>query len=138
MFVESNAASILTAAPANALVKGGGRLHLDMLGVGCVIAAASVWSCPMPMGTIPHSPQHARVLATVVEYEQRGEVKSKVVSAIETRVSNFVSHALIVLTVLLARDVISAVPTAVISGFCATPVGPRSSPTGCSSGLCWP
>ena len=118
VFVESNAASILTAAPANALVKGGGRgLHLDMLGVGCVIAAASVWSCPMPMGTIPHSPQHARVLATVVEYEQRGEVKSKVVSAIETRVSNFVSHALIVLTVLLARDVISAVPTAVMSGF---------------------
>ena len=118
VFVESNAASILTAAPANALVKGGGRgLHLDMLGVGCVIAAASVWSCPMPMGTIPHSPQHARVLATLVEYEQRGEVKSKVVSAIETRVSNFVSHALIVLTVLLARDVISAVPTAVMSGF---------------------
>ena len=118
MFVESNAASILTAAPANALRKGGGRgLHLDMLGVGCVIAAASVWSCPMPMGTIPHSPQHARVLATLVEYEQRGEVKSKVVSAIETRVSNFVSHALIVLTVLLARDVISAVPTAVMSGY---------------------
>lgn len=116
VFVESNAASILTAAPANALVKGGGRgLHLDMLGVGCVIAAASVWSCPMPMGTIPHSPQHARVLATVCEYERRGEVKSKVVSAIETRVSNLVSHALIVLTVLL--DVISAVPTAVISGF---------------------
>ena len=118
VFVESNAASILTAAPANALRKGGGRgLHLDMLGVGCVIAAASVWSCPMPMGTIPHSPQHARVLATLVEYEQRGEVKSKVVSAIETRVSNFVSHALIVLTVLLARDVISAVPTAVMSGY---------------------
>ena len=118
VFVESNAASILTAAPANALVKGGGRgLHLDMLGVGCVIAAASVWSCPMPMGTIPHSPQHARVLATVCEYERRGEVKSKVVSAIETRVSNLVSHALIVLTVLLARDVISAVPTAVMSGF---------------------
>ena len=118
VFVESNAASILTATPANALRKGGGRgLHLDMLGVGCVIAAASVWSCPMPMGTIPHSPQHARVLATLVEYEQRGEVKSKVVSAIETRVSNFVSHALIVLTVLLARDVISAVPTAVMSGY---------------------
>ena len=118
VFVESNAASILTAAPANALRKGGGRgLHLDMLGVGCVIAAASVWSCPMPMGSIPHSPQHARVLATLVEYEQRREVKSKVVSAIETRVSNLVSHALIVLTVLLARDVISAVPTAVLSGF---------------------
>ena len=118
VFVESNAASILTAAPANALVKGGGRgLHLDMLGVGFVIAAASAWSCPMPMGTIPHSPQHARVLATVCEYERRGEVKSKVVSAIETRVSNLVSHALIVLTVLLARDVISAVPTAVMSGF---------------------
>ena len=118
VFVESNAASILTAAPANCLVKGAGRgLHLDMLGVGCVIAASVFLSCPMPMGTIPHSPQHARVLATVVEYEQRGEVKSKVVSAIETRVANFVSHALIVLTILLGRHVLSVVPTAVLSGY---------------------
>ena len=107
-----------TAAPANALVKGGGRgLHLDTLRRRFVIAAASAWSCPMPMGTIHAPPQrHARVLATVVNTS--GEASQvQVVSAIETRVSSLVSHALIVLTVLLARDVISAVPTAVMSGF---------------------
>jgi hypothetical protein len=51
-------------------VQGAGH-HLDFLCVGLLTAACSVFGVPWVMGAIPHSPMHARVLATVVEYETR-------------------------------------------------------------------
>lgn len=70
IFVESNVASLLTASPDHRLVKGAGH-HLDFICVGVLTAACSLFGVPWVMGAIPHSPMHARVLATVVEYETR-------------------------------------------------------------------
>ena len=62
----------LTLSSGHRLVKGPG-FHLDFLCVGLLTAACSVFGVPWVMGAIPHSPMHARVLATVVEYERGGK-----------------------------------------------------------------
>lgn len=72
---------------------------------------------PWVMGAIPHSPMHARVLATVVEFEARGRMRTVVVKALETRCTNFAAHLLSLATIMFMRVALAIIPKAVISGF---------------------
>lgn len=114
-FLDQNISSILVNRPENKLKKGYGY-HLDLLIVSILVVITSIFGMPWTHASLPHSPLHARALADVHEYEERGRRYERVVKARETRVTAFVVHILIALSILI-KDVVGNIPLGVLYGF---------------------
>ena len=114
-FLDQNISSVLVNKPENKLKKGVGY-HLDLAVVAILVAVTSIFGMTWTHAALPHSPLHARALADVHEYEEHGRTYERVVRARETRITAFVTHILIALSI-LAKDVIGEIPMAVLYGF---------------------
>ncbi len=114
-FLDQNISSILVNRRENKLRKGPGY-NLDLIVVSIIIVVQSMLGMPWTHAALPHSPLHARQLADVEEYEAHGRRYERVVKARETRITSFVTHLLIGLSILM-RDALKHIPLAVLYGF---------------------
>ncbi len=114
-FLDQNISSILVNRPENKLRKGPGY-NLDLVVVSVIVVIQSIFGMPWTHAALPHSPLHARQLADVAEYEAHGRRYERVVKARETRITGFVTHLLIGLSILM-RDALKQIPLSVLFGF---------------------
>lgn len=114
-FLDQNISSILVNRRENKLKKGPGY-NLDLVVVSVIIVVQSIFGMPWTHAALPHSPLHARQLADVEEYESHGRRYERVVRARETRITGFVTHILVALSILMA-DALKNIPLAVLYGF---------------------
>ncbi|GAB0498141.1 hypothetical protein MMPV_009482 [Pyropia vietnamensis] len=114
-FLDQNISALLVNRRENRLLKGPGY-HLDLLIVALLVAGTSVFGLTWTHAALPHSPLHARALADTEEYEAHGRRHERVVRARETRVTGFVTHVLIGLSILF-KDAIGQIPVSVLYGF---------------------
>lgn len=114
-FLDQNISSILVNRAENRLKKGPGY-YLDLVVVCVIIVVQSILGMPWTHAALPHSPLHARQLADVEEYEAHGRRYERVVKARETRVTGFVTHLLIFLSILI-KDALGNIPLSVLYGF---------------------
>lgn len=114
-FLDQNISALLVNRRENRLLKGPGY-HLDLLIVALLVAGTSVFGLTWTHAALPHSPLHARALADAEEYEAHGRRHERVVRARETRVTGFVTHVLVGLSILF-KDAIGQIPVSVLYGF---------------------
>lgn len=114
-FLDQNISSILVNRSENKLRKGPGY-NLDLVIVSVIVVIQSIFGMPWTHAALPHSPLHARQLADVAEYEAHGRRYERVVKARETRITGFVTHILIGLSILM-RDALKQIPLSVLYGF---------------------
>lgn len=114
-FLDQNISSMLVNKVENKLRKGPGY-NLDLVIVSIIIVVQSLLGMPWTHAALPHSPLHARQLADVEEYEEHGRRYERVVKSRETRITAFVTHILIGLSI-LAKDALALIPLAVLFGF---------------------
>ncbi|CDF32307.1 putative sodium bicarbonate cotransporter [Chondrus crispus] len=114
-FLDQNISSMLVNKPENKLKQGPGY-YLDLVVVSIIIVVQSVFGMPWTHAALPHSPLHARQLADVEEYEQHGRRYERVIKARETRITGFVTHVFIGLSI-LAKDALGLIPLSVLYGF---------------------
>lgn len=114
-FLDQNISALLVNRRENRLLKGPGY-HLDLLIVALLVAGTSVFGLTWTHAALPHSPLHARALADTEEYEAHGRRHERVVRARETRVTGFVTHVLVGLSILF-KDAIGQIPVSVLYGF---------------------
>jgi len=114
-FLDQNISSILVNRAENKLKKGPGY-NLDLVIVSIIIIVQSLFGMAWTHAALPHSPLHARQLADVSEYEAHGRRYERVVKSRETRITGFVTHILIGLSILM-RDALKLIPLSVLYGF---------------------
>eukprot|EP01134_Creolimax_fragrantissima_P005153 CFRG5153T1 len=114
-FLDQNISTMLVMKPSNKLKKGPGY-NLDLFVVAIMVIFCSVLGLPWCHAALPQSPMHARSLADVEEYAAHGRRYERVVKARETRVTGFVTHILIGLSI-LAKNVLNKIPMGVLWGF---------------------
>lgn len=114
-FLDQNISSMLVNKMENKLKKGPGY-YLDLVVVSAIIVVQSILGLPWTHAALPHSPLHARQLADVEEYEEFGRRYERVIKARETRLTGFVTHLLIGLSI-LAKDALGEIPLSVLYGF---------------------
>ncbi|KAL1478541.1 hypothetical protein MTO96_016226 [Rhipicephalus appendiculatus] len=114
-FMDQNISAAMVNNPSNKLRKGS-AYHLDLLVVGLLNAALSVFGLPWMHGVLPHSPLHARCLADLEERVDQGHVHEVVVRSRETRLTGILSSLFIGLSLLLLPYPLSYIPTAVLDG----------------------
>ncbi|NCG22120.1 MAG: HCO3- transporter [Rhodobacterales bacterium] len=114
LFLDQNITTRLVNAPSHKLNKGAG-FHLDLLVVGIITAACSVFGLPWIVAATVHALNHVQSLADTELVETNGQ-KREVISAVrEQRVSAFVIHALIIASIFLI-PLIKLIPMAVLFG----------------------
>lgn len=114
-FLDQNISSMLVNKAENKLRKGPGY-YIDLVVVCLVVLVQSIFGMPWTHAALPHSPLHARQLADVEEYEEHGRRYERVIKSRETRITGFVTHVLIGLSI-LAKDALGKIPLAVLYGF---------------------
>lgn len=114
-FMDQNISAAMVNNPCNKLKKGA-AYHLDLLVVGILNGALSLFGLPWMHGVLPHSPLHVRSMADVEERVDQGHVYEIIVRVRETRVTGVVSHLLIGLSVFLLPYPLAYIPTAVLDG----------------------
>lgn len=114
-FLDQNISSMLVNKTENKLKKAPGY-NLDLVVVSIIIIIQSILGMPWTHAALPHSPLHARQLADVEEYEEHGRRYERVIKSRETRITGFLTHVLIFLSI-LAKDALGVIPLSVLWGF---------------------
>ena len=102
----------------NKLKKGNG-IHLDMLAVAAITALMSVLGMPWMVAATVRSLAHVRALKeykTVENAETDGTAKLEMTGVLEQRMSGFMIHALIALSLIYGRSGLRQIPNAVLTG----------------------
>eukprot|EP00440_Ansanella_granifera_P034640 gb/GFBE01037580.1/.p1 GENE.gb/GFBE01037580.1/~~gb/GFBE01037580.1/.p1 ORF type:complete len:546 (+),score=93.58 gb/GFBE01037580.1/:1-1638(+) len=111
-FIDQNVTMLLTQHPDHKLRKGS-AFHWNFFILGCFNIIFPLFGCPFVTGSLPHSPQFAKALATVEVVREGGHEKTKIVSVCENRVAPLLVNVL-VLVMLPIIEKLKIVPTAVI------------------------
>ncbi len=115
LYLDQNITGRLVNSPNHKLEKGGGY-HLDMAVVGGLIGVCSLYGLPWLVAATVRSLNHVRSLATVEEVvKPGGETKEKIIHTRETRVSGFMIHLLIGVS-LFFLPLLQEIPKAVLWG----------------------
>lgn len=114
-FLDQNISSMLVNKSENKLKKGPGY-NLDLVVVSVIVIVQSIFGMPWTHAALPHSPLHARQLADVEEYEEHGRRYERVIKSRETRITGFVTHVLVFLSI-FAKDALNKIPLSVLWGF---------------------
>ncbi|XP_064477562.1 solute carrier family 4 member 11-like isoform X2 [Ornithodoros turicata] len=114
-FMDQNISAAMVNNPCNKLKKGA-AYHLDLLVVGILNGALSLFGLPWMHGVLPHSPLHVRSMADVEERVDQGHVYEIIVRVRETRLTGVISHLLIGFSVFLLPYPLAYIPTAVLDG----------------------
>ena len=114
LFLDQNITTRLVNTPGNKLKKGAG-FHLDLLVVGLLIGACSLFGLPWIVAATVHAINHVRSLATMEVVEQGTQKKEVIASVIENRVSPLMIHLMIGLSIFML-SYIKIIPMAVLFG----------------------
>lgn len=111
-FIDQNVTSLLTQHPDNKLKKGA-AFHYNFFLLGVFNIVFPLFGCPYVTGSLPHSPQFARALASVEVIREGGHEKTQVKSVCENRVSPLLVNVLILVCLPVISE-LKRIPTAVI------------------------
>lgn len=111
-FIDQNVTMLLTQHPDHDLKKGS-AFHWNFFILGCFNILFPLFGCPFVTGSLPHSPQFVKALATIETVREDKHEKAKIVSVCENRLAPFMVN-LLVLIFLPIIDQLKIVPTAVI------------------------
>ncbi|MFT5393972.1 MAG: hypothetical protein ACI8PT_004177 [Gammaproteobacteria bacterium] len=114
LFLDQNITTRLVNAPSHRLRKGPG-FHLDLLVVGLITLAFSLFALPWIVAATVHSINHVKSLANVRVSEDVGYQREIIVSVRENRLSGLGIHLLIAASIFML-PVIKHVPMAVLFG----------------------
>lgn len=111
-FIDQNVTMLLTQHPDHHLKKGS-AFHWNFFILGCFNIIFPMFGCPYVTGSLPHSPQFVKALATTEVVRENGHESVKIKSVCENRVSPLFVNVL-VLAALPKIEELKLVPTAVI------------------------
>jgi hypothetical protein len=114
LYLDQNITTRLVNAPGNRLKKGAG-FHLDLLIVGIITGVGSIFGLPWMVAATVHALNHVKSLATHEAKDVGGETREVIVEVRENRVSPFLVHLLIGLSLLLL-PLVNLIPNAVLFG----------------------
>jgi len=111
-FIDQNVTMLLTQHPDHKLKKGG-AFHWNFFILGCFNIIFPMFGCPYVTGSLPHSPQFVKALATTTIIREGGHERSEVVSVCENRLSPLLVNVLVLATLPIIGS-LSIIPTAVV------------------------
>eukprot|EP00933_Yihiella_yeosuensis_P038737 TRINITY_DN32675_c0_g2_i1.p1 TRINITY_DN32675_c0_g2~~TRINITY_DN32675_c0_g2_i1.p1 ORF type:complete len:567 (+),score=91.57 TRINITY_DN32675_c0_g2_i1:74-1774(+) len=111
-FIDQNVTMLLTQHPSHKLRKGG-AFHWNFFILGVFNIVFPLFGCPYVTGSLPHSPQFVKALATTEVKRDGGAEKHEIVYVSEQRVAPLLVNVL-VLAALPKIEELKYVPTAVI------------------------
>eukprot|EP00931_Biecheleriopsis_adriatica_P091967 TRINITY_DN6580_c0_g1_i2.p1 TRINITY_DN6580_c0_g1~~TRINITY_DN6580_c0_g1_i2.p1 ORF type:complete len:562 (+),score=89.52 TRINITY_DN6580_c0_g1_i2:22-1707(+) len=111
-FIDQNVTMLLTQHPDHNLKKGS-AFHWNFFILGCFNIIFPMFGCPYVTGSLPHSPQFVKALATTEVVRENGYESVKVKSVCENRVAPLFVN-LLVLAALPKIEELKLIPTAVI------------------------
>jgi len=111
-FIDQNVTMLLTQHPDHKLKKGG-AFHWNFFILGCFNIIFPMFGCPYVTGSLPHSPQFVKALATTQIVREGGHEKVEVVSVCENRLSPLLVNVLVLATLPMIGS-LSIIPTAVV------------------------
>lgn len=111
-FIDQNVTSLLTQHPEHNLKKGA-AFHYNFLLLGIFNMIFPLFGCPYVTGSLPHSPQFTKALATREITREGGEEKLTIVGVCENRISPLLVNVLILICLPVIGD-LNKIPTAVI------------------------
>jgi hypothetical protein len=114
LFLDQNITTRLVNARSHKLIKGPG-FHLDLLVVGLITAACSLFGLPWIVAATVHALNHVKSLATVETVGSGAHARDQIVSVRENRVSPLFIHVLIAASIFLL-PFIKLIPMAVLFG----------------------
>lgn len=114
LFLDQNITTRIVNAPMHKLKKGAG-FHLDLLVVGLITGACSIFGLPWIVAATVHAVNHVKSLANMKVVKNNGQSKEVIDSVIENRMSPLVIHILIAGSI-FALDLIKLIPMAVLFG----------------------
>lgn len=113
-FLDQGFGQALTNTTAHKLRKPVGY-HFDLFLVGIINGGLSLVGLPWIHGALPHSPMHVRALSTMEERVDDGFITEEIIKVEEQRVSAFLSHILILVSVYFV-DYFTFIPKPVLDG----------------------
>mmetsp|Transcript_16877 Transcript_16877/g.31421 ORF Transcript_16877/g.31421 Transcript_16877/m.31421 type:complete len:558 (-) Transcript_16877:27-1700(-) len=111
-FIDQNVTSLLTQHPDHNLKKGT-AFHYNFLLLGIFNIIFPMFGCPYVTGSLPHSPQFTRALATTEMVRVGKDEKVRIVGVCENRVSPLMVNVLILICLPVIGE-LSYIPTAVV------------------------
>ena len=114
LFLDQNITTRIVNAPAHKLTKGAG-FHLDLLVVGLITGACSIFGLPWIVAATVHAVNHVKSLANMKVVTAGGQKKEVIDNVIENRMSPLVIHLLIAGSI-FALSLIKVIPMAVLFG----------------------
>mmetsp|Transcript_23960 Transcript_23960/g.43413 ORF Transcript_23960/g.43413 Transcript_23960/m.43413 type:complete len:548 (-) Transcript_23960:117-1760(-) len=111
-FIDQNVTMLLTQHPDHKLKKGG-AFHWNFFILGCFNIIFPLFGCPYVTGSLPHSPQFVKALATSQIVREGGHERSEVVSVSENRLAPLLVNVFVLVT-LPTIGSLSIIPTSVI------------------------
>ena len=114
LFLDQNITTRLVNAPSHKLDKGPG-FHLDLLVVGVITGACSIFGLPWIVAATVHALNHVKSLAAVEIVDRGGQKHETIVSVRENRVSPLCIHLLIAASIFVL-PLIQLIPMAVLFG----------------------
>eukprot|EP00118_Oscarella_pearsei_P017624 m.176367 g.176367 ORF g.176367 m.176367 type:complete len:312 (+) comp39138_c0_seq52:1904-2839(+) len=114
-FMDQNIASAIVNCSKNRLKKGP-SYHWDLFVVGIINALLSLFGLAWIHAALPHSPLHLQALADSEERIDQGHVYNIVIKVRETRLTNLLSHILILLTMFVFPKPLHYIPIPVLYG----------------------
>ncbi|PRQ04613.1 HCO3- transporter family protein [Enhygromyxa salina] len=114
LFLDQNISTRLVNAKSHKLEKGPG-FHLDLLVVGAITVACSIFGLPWIVAATVHALNHVKSLADTEVVAEGGAIRERIVSVRENRVSPLMIHVLIAGSILIL-PLIKLIPMAVLFG----------------------
>ena len=116
IYLSQNITARLVNSSENKITKGA-AYHLDLLVVGLLVAACSLFGFPWLVAATVRSLAHVRALADTEEVSlSSGGSKERIIHMTENRLTGFVIHLLILITALFFLQHLSLVPMAALYG----------------------
>ena len=116
LFLDQNITTRIVNSPGHKLTKGAGY-HLDLLVVGILTGACSIFGLPWIVAATVHAVNHVKSLANMKVIDQGGQKKEVIDTVIENRISPLIIHVMIAIALLPSfLSYIQLIPMAVLFG----------------------
>ncbi|CAH8679689.1 unnamed protein product [Schistosoma rodhaini] len=115
-YMEQNIASAILNSPSNKLRKGPSN-HWDLFVIALINIVLSIFCLPWVHAALPHTPLHVKALADMEEHVDGGHhIRQTIIRVRETRLTLFISHVLIGLSLAMIPYPLIYIPPPVLNG----------------------
>ncbi|XP_018654942.1 putative anion exchange protein [Schistosoma mansoni] len=115
-YMEQNIASAILNSPSNKLRKGPSN-HWDLFVIALINIILSIFCLPWVHAALPHTPLHVKALADMEEHVDGGHhIRQTIIRVRETRLTLFISHVLIGLSLAMIPYPLIYIPPPVLNG----------------------